>query len=235
MINFIDTNNFYKIFFSYQKDMFITFAMFYMIIFGNFIKGIFTCRQIYFFENNKYFIYFVSFLLFYFLCSLLSNTGILKSEPPIQKLLYTIIYFLFFLLTIRLDLKITFIVLAIIFLIYFINLNKIFYLENKNSQNNLNEESSDYWITLVFPFKVKLIPIKKNHFDIIDKIEYILFFCLYILIFLGLLAYGGEIKDTLTRKKEVTWVDVFLDTKLCHVKERRPFTHYLKLGLGLKL
>ena len=235
MINIIDTNNFY----TYQKDMFITFAMFYMIVFGNFTKNIFTCRQIYFFENNKYFIYFVSFILFYFLCSLLSNIGTLKYEPPIQKLLYTIIYFLFFLLTIRLDFKITFLVLAIIFLIYFINLNKNFYLENKNSQNNLHEQynnkSTNYWIHLDFPFKINLIPIKKTHFDIIDKIEYILFFCVYILIFLGLLAYGGEIKDTLTSKKEVTWFDVFADTKICHMKDKRPFTHYVKLGLGLKL
>jgi hypothetical protein len=40
-------------FFSYQEDMLITFAMFYMIILGNNIRVIFTCRQITFFENKS--------------------------------------------------------------------------------------------------------------------------------------------------------------------------------------
>ena len=174
----INISDFYKHFVTYQSDMFVTFAMFYMIIFGNFIKGIFTCRQIYFFENNKYFIYFTSFILFYFLCSLVSNAGTLNYVSPVQKLLYTIIYFFIFLLTIRLDFKITFAVMSIIFIIYFIKLNKNFYSKNKDTQNN---KSNDYWITLDFPFKVNLIPIEKNHFNIIDKIENILYFCLYIL------------------------------------------------------
>lgn len=234
MIDLININDFYKHFVTYQSDMFVTFAMFYMIIFGNFIKGIFTCRQIYFFENNKYFIFFTSFILFYFLCSLVSNTGSLQYESPIQKLLYTIIYFLLFLITTRLDFKITFVVLAIIFLIYFIEQNKKFYLKNKDSQNN-DPQNNDHWIALDFPFKVRLFHIKNNHFDIIDKIENILYISIYVLIFFGLIAYGGEIKDTLTNKKDVTWFDVFADTKICRVKDKRPFTHYLKLGLGLKL
>jgi hypothetical protein len=235
MVDLININDFYKHFVTHQSDMFVTFAMFYMIILGNFIKGIFTCRQIYFFENNKYFILFTSFILFYFLCSLVSNTGSLQYEPPIQKLLYTFIYFLLFLITTRLDFNVTFAVLAIIFLIYFIELNKKFYLKNKNSQNNLHDEYNDYWITLDFPFKVRLLHIKKTHFDIIEKVENILYISIYALIFLGLIAYGGEIKDTLTNKKDVTWFDVFADTKICHMKDKRPFTHYLKLGLGLKL
>ena len=123
-------------------------------------------------------------------------------------------------------------VLAIIFLIYFIELNKKFYLKNKDSQNNLHDK---YWITLNFPFKVRLFHIKKTHFNIIEKVENILYIAIYVLIFLGLIAYGGEIKDTLTNKKNVTWFDVFADTNICHMKDKRPFIHYLKLGLGLKL
>ena len=93
----------------------------------------------------------------------------------------------------------------------------------------------EYWITLNFPFKVRLFHIKKTHFNIIEKVENILYIAIYVLIFLGLIAYGGEIKDTLTNKKNVTWFDVFADTNICHMKDKRPFTHYLKLGLGLKL
>jgi hypothetical protein len=164
-----------------------------------------------------------------------SNTGNLKYESPIQKLLYTIIYFLLFLITTRLDFNITFAVLAIIFLIYFIEQNKKFYLKNKDSQNNLNDNNNDYWIALDFPFKVRLFNIKKTHFNVIEKLENILYISIYVLIFLGLIAYGGEIKDTLTNKKNVTWFDVFADTKICHMNDKRPFIHYFKIGLGLKI
>jgi hypothetical protein len=247
MIDIKNVADFYKKIFIYQEDMFITFAMFYMIILGNNIRGIFTCSQINFFENNKHVVFFTSFILFYFLCSLVSNTGSLKYVPPVQKLLYTIVYFFIFIITTRLDFNVTFAVLALIFLIYFIELNKNFYIKNKDTQsnkiksndlNNLNDEYNEYndhWITLDYPFEVKILEIKKGHFDIIDKIENILYIIIYILIILGLLAYGGQIKDTLSSKKEVTWIDVFANTKICHIKDKRPFTHYLKLGLGLKL
>jgi hypothetical protein len=241
MFSFTNISDYYKKIFIYQEDMFITFAMFYMIILGNNIRGIFTCRQITFFENNKPIVLLTSFILFYLLCSLVSNTGHLKYVPPIQKLLYTVVYFVIFVITTRLDFNVTFAVLGLIFLIYFIELNKNFYIKNKDTQNNsfkptdLHEEYNDHWITLDFPFKVRLFEIKKGHFDIIDKIETVLYFIIYILIFLGLIAYGGEIKDTLSNKKEVTWFDVFADTKICHMKDRLPFTHYLKLGLGIRL
>jgi hypothetical protein len=235
MVDLTNVTDFYKKIFIYQEDMFITFAMFYMIILGNNIRGIFTCSQINFFENNKSVVFFTSFILFYFLCSLVSNTGNLRYVPPIQKLLYTIVYFFIFIITTRLDFNVTFAVLGLIFLIYFIELNKNFYIKNKDLQTNLNDENNDHWITLNYPFEIRLFHIKQGHFDIIDKIENMLYIIIYILIILGLLAYGGQIKDTLTSKKEVTWVDVFVNTKICHIKDKRPFTHYLKLGLGLKL
>jgi hypothetical protein len=179
--------------------------------------------------------------LFYFLCSLVSNTEHLKFVPPIQKFLYTTIYFFLFLLTTRLDFKITFLVLAVIFFIYFIELNKNFYLKHRDSQNEdfkpdgLQKDYINHWITLDFPFKIRFLPVKPNHFVLIDKIEDALYILIYILVILGLIAYGGEIKDTLVNKKNVTWFDVFADTDICNLKDRRPFHHYLKLGLGLKL
>jgi hypothetical protein len=241
MIDVKNMEDYYKKIFTYQEDMFITFAMFYMIVLGNNIRGIFTCRQVTFFEKNKPIVFLTAFILFYFLCSLVSNTGDIKYVPPTQKLLYTIVYFFIFLITTRLDFTVTFAVLVIIFLIYFIKLNKNFYVKNRDTHNNkfkpndLNDKYNDHWITLDFPFEVRLFEIKKSHFDIMDKIENILYIIIYILLILGLIAYGGEIRDTLTNKKEVTWFDVFADTKICHIKDKRPFTHYLKLGLGLKL
>lgn len=58
---------------------------------------------------------------------------------------------------------------------------------------------------------------------------------MYVLILLGVISYGGEIKHTLNNKKNVTWIDVLFSNKLCNIKDRRPFMHYVKLGLGLKI
>ena len=224
--------------FTYQADLIITFAMFYMIIFSNTIRNILTCHQMNFLENNKYVVLLTSFILFYFLCSLVSNTGHLKNIPPIQKLLYTIVYFFVLLITTRMDFKITFAVLGLIFLIYFIELNKKFYSTNPDSNSDPDSPKNDYishWITLDYPFKVRLFRFDKKHIEFIETVEWTLYILMYVLIMLGVISYGGEIKDTLNNKKNVTWKDVLFSNKICNIKDRRPFMHYVKLGLGLKI
>jgi hypothetical protein len=62
-----------------------------------------------------------------------------------------------------------------------------------------------------------------------------LYVLIYVLVILGLIAYGGEIKETLRNKKDLTWFDVFVDTNICNLKDRLPVYHYIKLGLGLKI
>jgi hypothetical protein len=55
------------------------------------------------------------------------------------------------------------------------------------------------------------------------------------LLIIGFISYGGEIHDTVSRSKNLTWFDVIGDTGLCKLKDRRSFWHYFKVGLGLKL
>lgn len=229
--------------FTYQADLIITIAMFYMIILSNTVKNILTCHQIHFLENNKYILLFTSFMLFYFLCSLVSNTGHLKYVPPIQKLLYTIFYFFILLLTTRLDFKITFAVLGLIFLLYFIELNKSFYSngdETNNSkdvsdQDSLKNDYNKHWITIDFPFRIRLFEFNEQHLEFIEKVEWILYIFIYVLIVLGVISYGGELKETFKNKKNITWHDVLFNNKVCNIKDRQPFIHYVKVGLGLKI
>lgn len=222
-----------------QADLIKSFAIFYLIIFSNTVMGLFTCHQITFLQKNKTILLFIAFLLFYFLVTLVSNTGFLEFIPPLQKLLYTFLYFCIFLITTRLDFRVMFLVIILIFLIYFIELNKDYYLELGKTIHDKNEKSiynnyTKYWLTLDFPYKIRSFPIQDTHFKIINKIEYILYIFIYILLILGLISYGGEIKDTIGRKKNLTWIDVFTDTEICNLKERKSFIHYLKIGLGLK-
>jgi len=224
----------------YQADLIKSFAIFYLIIFSNTVLGLFTCHQIQMLQKNKMLLIIIAFLLFYFLVTVVSETGYLEFIPPLQKLLYAFVYFFIFLITTRLDFRVMLAVLMLIFVIYFIELNKDYYIElGKTIQNKndklIHNDYTKYWLTLDFPYKIRLFPLKNEHFIIINKIEYILYIFIYILLIVGLIAYGGEIKDTLVRRKNLSWIDVFTDTEICNIKERKSFMHYVKLGLGLKL
>jgi len=224
----------------YQADLIKSFAIFYLIIFSNTVMGLFTCHQIQMLQKNKMLLIIIAFLLFYFLVTVVSETGYLEFIPPLQKLLYAFVYFFIFLITTRLDFRVMLAVLMLIFVIYFIELNKDYYIElGKTIQNKndklIHNDYTKYWLTLDFPYKIRLFPLKNEHFIIINKIEYILYIFIYILLIVGLIAYGGEIKDTLVRRKNLSWIDVFTDTEICNIKERKSFMHYVKLGLGLKL
>ena len=72
----------------YQADLLKSVAIFYLLILGNFITGLFTCNQKNFVINNKTVQTIIAFGLFYFLVTLVSETGNLEFLPPIQKLLY---------------------------------------------------------------------------------------------------------------------------------------------------
>ena len=67
-------------------------ALFYLIIFSNFLLQLLTCYQQNIINNNKLYQYILGFFLFYFLVSLTSNTGILIYLPPIQKIIMSFFY-----------------------------------------------------------------------------------------------------------------------------------------------
>jgi hypothetical protein len=223
-----------------QADLIKSFAIFYLLLVGNYVgSSIFTCSQIKYINNHKWIQMFIAFFLLYFLVTLVSETGKLEFTPPIEKLIYSIFYFIGFIIVMRLDMRITALVLFLIFLIYFLELNKDFYLEggseidNQVDQKIYNEHQ--YWITLEWPFKIRLFKVKPNDFEIINKIERIIYYIILFLLIIGFIGYGGEIKDTLHRTKNLTWYDIIMDTKICRIKDRESFLHYLKVGLGLKL
>jgi hypothetical protein len=55
------------------------------------------------------------------------------------------------------------------------------------------------------------------------------------LLVIGFISYGGEIHDNLKNSKNMTWLDVIMDTEICRLKDRKSFFHYLKIGLGIKI
>ena len=224
-----------------QADLIKSFAIFYLLLVGNYIGGsLFTCFQINYIKSHKWLQLFISFLLFYFLVTILSNTGKLEFTPPIEKFVYSLFYFIGFVMVMRLDLILTLIVLFLIFVIYFLELNKDFYLDSSSKISNpLDQDiynSNKYWITFEWPYKIRLFPIKSRDFIIINKTETIIYYIIIFLLVIGFISYGGEIHDTLKRSKNnLTWVDVISDTDVCRLTDRKSFWHYFKLGLGIKI
>ena len=218
-----------------QADLIKSFAVFYLIIFSNTVLGLFTCQQVSFVQKNKKVLIIIAFSLFYFLVTLISDTGNLEFIPPIQKLIHTIIYFIIFLITTRLDFRVMFAVLTLIFIIYFIEINKDYYLElgktiHDEKEKAIYDQYTKYWITLDYPYQIRLFPVRPKDFIIINKIEYILYSLMYLLLILGFISYHGEIKDTLIKNKHLSWIDVFTDTEICKLNERKSFWHYVKIG-----
>lgn len=222
----------------YQADLLKSVAIFYLLILGNFITGLFTCNQKNFIQNNKMVQTIIAFGLFYFLVTLVSNTGNLEVIPPIQKLLYTFAYFFIFLLSIRLDFRVMVAIICLVVLVYFIELNKEYYLElGSTLTNNADKQVYDdhaYWITLDWPFKVRLFPINPDQFSIINKIENILYYFIITFMVLGLVAYRGELTIAMHKRNDLSWFEVFSDTHKCKIAERLPFFHYVSVGIGLK-
>ena len=223
-----------------QADLIKSFAIFYLLLVGNYIgSSIFTCVQIKYIQHNKWLQLLISFLLFYFLVTLLSETGKLEFTPPIEKLIYSIFYFIGFLIVMRLDMRISAVVLLLIFILYFLELNKDFYLERGANINDPIDQdiynSNKYWITLEWPYKIRLFRVHKKDFRLINQVETIIYYVILFLLVVGFISYGGEIHDTLKRTKNLTWFDVVSDTNICRLKARKSFLHYLKVGLGLKI
>ena len=224
----------------FQADLIKSIAIFYLLLVGNYVgTSLFACYEINYIKTHKWFQLLLSFLLFYFLVILVSDTGNLEFTPPIEKLINCFFYFIGFLFVMRLDMRITLIVLTLIFSIYFIELNKDFYLKKGKDINNLENQviynNNRYWLTLNWPLKVRLFPVNNELFVSINKIEIIIYYIIVFLLVSGFIAYGGEIHDTVRRSKDLTWIDVITDTSICKLKNRKNFWHYVKLGLGIKL
>lgn len=223
-----------------QADLIKSFAIFYLLLVGNYVgSSIFTCFQIDYIQKNKWLQLLIAFLLFYFLVTLVSNTGKLEFTPPIEKFVYSIFYFIIFVVVMRLDMRISALVLLLIFVLYFLELNKDFYLEQgKDITDPVDQDiynGNKYWITFDWPYKIRLFEINAVHFKLINQLETIIYYFILCLLVVGFISYGGEINDTLKKTKKLTWIDVITDTDVCRLKDRKSFFHYLKVGMGLKI
>jgi len=170
-----------------QEDLIKSFAIFFLLSVGPYVTpSLFTKTEMKYLTNSMMLQIILSFFLFSFLVTLVSSKGEIAQIPPIAKFIYSIYYFIGFLIVMQLDIRVVVSMFILIFIIYFIELNKEFYLNTTN--NNAN-----YWITLSWPWKVRMFPINNTQFTVINKVEKILFLLIVLLLVIGIIIYA---KDT---------------------------------------
>ena len=62
-----------------------------------------------------------------------------------------------------------------------------------------------------------------------------MYYTLGILILIGFISYGGEVRDTLVKNKILTWKNVILDRGLCNLKNKKTIYQNFMTGLGIKI
>ena len=220
-----------------QVDIIKSFAIFFLLLIGNYIGStIFTCSQINYLKKYKFIQLCCAFLLFYFLNTLLSETGKLEYTPPIQKLLYSFMYFIGFLIMMRLDLIISALIILFIFIIYFIELNKTFYLNpssHKTDDDKNIYNDTKYWITLDYPYKIRLFKVKQPDFKFINNIETNIYYVIVILLVVGFIEYIGKIRHTLSKPNKLTWVDIMLNANISKLQYNKSFSDYFLMGIKI--
>jgi hypothetical protein len=157
-----------------------SFAIFYLFIFTNVLLKLFPKSHVYFMTHNKPFIYTTGFMIFYFLITLFSKTN--TNIPPLQKLFYTFFYYILFLISIKLDMIYTIIIGICLFGFYLLDVIKSFYLYNKHPEEQ-------FWITLDYPVKIRLIPFNKSQLPYIEFVENTLDFVIISTLIIGIYKY----------------------------------------------
>lgn len=218
----------------FQADIIKLFAIFYLSLIANYIgTGLFPRELMKTITTHKPIQLFSAFLLFFFSVTLSTNTD---TSSPIEKLIHSFMYFMGFLIVIRLDMILSALIILFIFIIYFIELNKDFYLDHSthDADDKKMDNNNKYWITFNTPYNIRLFKVNQTDFKIINKIEILLYYVIVILLVAGFIEYVGKIRDTLSKTNKLTWVDIMLDTNISKLQYNKSFWSYFKIGLGIK-
>ncbi len=202
----IDNNNFYLI---------TALSGFYLIVFSTYLSFLFTCSIDNEIKNNQLIILIIGYFLFFYLVTLTDKNNLI--EHPIEKMLITLFYYIIFLLTTRLDIKITLWVIIIIFVINFLEINKEHY--NLLLQKKVEKENI-YWITLKKPFEINLFKVNQAQLNALNTIQTFLYYSLFILIAVGFISFYGELKY-LKGDKKISIFKLLFDRNICNLREDR--------------
>jgi hypothetical protein len=169
----------------YQIDILKILFVFYLLIFSAQIHNIFTSLNIKILTKNIVLQYILIFLVFFFLVSSISNTKKLRDIEPIQKLIYSIFYFILFILTLKINGILRNIIFILLIICYFLDMNHDHYFNLLKNKNNTNKY---YWITWKYP-KINMYPVKMSQLSILTQINTYIIYTIFILFIIGIIPF----------------------------------------------
>ena len=227
----------------FETDLIASLAIGYLLIFSHFFYNMLRCRQQHIVENSPGILYLICFVSFYFLVSLLTKTPAVNDLSPMTRLLASFIIFPIFVLSTRLDMRITGLILFLVVLLYFIRINQTYYakycvvgVEGYNPVCKKEDtDAHQYLISTTWPIEINFIKITQTGFASIAHIRKYTRYLIYILIVIGLICYTGEMKVALNAKHlKYTFYDVLVDTDICNKINRRSLFEYFMIGAGVR-
>lgn len=168
---------------AYEVDLIKVLVIFYLLIYSAQIDTVLPNLKINNFSNNIVIKYIIIFFIFFFLVSSISDTKQLVNIDPIQKLIYSIIYFILFIFTLKINTNIRNIIFILLIISFFINMNYQHYTELlKNSGHQ------QYWVSWKYP-SINLFPVNLNQLNFIYKLNNYLYYIIFIILVIGLIQY----------------------------------------------
>lgn len=189
---------------NYEIDIMKIIFAFYLLIYSSELDSIFKCVKIDYISKNVVIKYIVIFLIFFFLVSYVTDTPQLDNINPIEKLIYSIFYFILFIITLRIDNKFRNVIILLLTITYFLDLSysHYFYLLNKNKPDD------QYWITWKYP-QINYFQVNNSHLYFINELNIYIIRIIYILIAIGFLFYLNEVQKL--RHKKISWFDILFN------------------------
>lgn len=218
-MNLFEQSNFYLI---------AALSAFYLIVFSTYLSFLFTCNVDNAIKNNQKLIIVMGYFLFFYLVTIANKT--LIDDHPIENMLITLLYYIVFLFTTRMDIKITFIAILIIFIINFMELNKEHY---RLLMKNKTDDKKIYWFTLHKPININLFEANESQLIFINDIQHILNYGLYILIAVGFLSFYGEMKY-MKKNKNMPFYKLFFDRNICELRDNRSIYQNILHAINIK-
>lgn len=213
-----------------KNDFYLISALsaFYLIVFSTYLSFLFTCNVDNAIKKNQKLIIVMGYFLFFYLVTIADKS--LTDDHPFEKMIITLLYYIIFLFTTRMDINITFMVILTIFIINFMELNKEHYrLLIKNKINN----GKIYWFTLHNPIKINLFEVNESQLRFINDIQHILNYSLYLLISVGFLSFYGEMKY-MKKNRNIPFYQLFFERNICKIRDKRSVYQNILHAINIK-
>jgi hypothetical protein len=192
--------------------------IFYLVLLTPSVSSLVGCN-IKFVNNNTYIKQIFAFVILYFVIVAKDKD---LTYSPLQKFFLCIPVFLIILIISKIEAPLIFSVIFILFIIYFLVLNREYY--------NIPGNENKTWISIDYPISIQLIPFKSNQNAFIHSIILVLFSIACLILLFGIVMFYGKI-SYFNPKKNINIFSIVFDRIIVCETPNYNYIKYFKRGL----